>query len=422
MNRAIFNLRCLAILGAMLSSSASRGLASPSLVYDTKTSAAVASIDSPDSWLSGGSGRFGIGNSPAPRAEIETAVTMTVRDHWSIYVQGHLFSQGQTVETDAAGLSECFLRWEQSFGAIHVVSCRLGVFLPASSMENIDSLWYSPYTLTWSTLNSWIADEIRLTGLELNWQVDATTDLQFGAGAAVFSGNDAAGTLLAWRGWSMGHRLSGIGETLPLPPMQALEDGQMFQAQDDAGTTPIESDLDDKPGWYGQLFCLSRSLGLLQLSSYDNKGDRLLYADEYSWRTRYLSAGFSSEPIANVDVLGEFMQGDTGMGPIDRPHVQVDFESWYLMVSTRWNRWRVSTRYESFSTTDIDRTRVALNADPNDEAGQAWTLAILYELNDHWRLGAEWVDMEVRRDEDLTEGSEGSADSQLVQLELTARF
>ena len=66
--------------------------------------------------------------------------------------------------------------------------------------------------------------------------------------AALFGGNDSAGTLLAWRGWAFGDHLVGAGETLPLPPLRTLADGGPFAAQRDGGTQPVE-ELDDQPGY-----------------------------------------------------------------------------------------------------------------------------------------------------------------------------
>ena len=40
------------------------------------------------------------------------------------------------------------------------------MFLP-TSRENVDPLWQSPYTLTLSSLNTWIGEEVRLAGLDV---------------------------------------------------------------------------------------------------------------------------------------------------------------------------------------------------------------------------------------------------------------
>ena len=37
-----------------------------------------------------------------------------------------------------------------------------------------------------------------------------------------FRNNDSMGALLAWRGWSVGNRLSVYDEVLPLPPLTTL--------------------------------------------------------------------------------------------------------------------------------------------------------------------------------------------------------
>jgi hypothetical protein len=40
------------------------------------------------------------------------------------------------------------------------------MYFPQPSRENVDPLWSSPYTITLSALNTWIGEEVRLTGLE----------------------------------------------------------------------------------------------------------------------------------------------------------------------------------------------------------------------------------------------------------------
>ena len=220
----------------------------------------------------------------------------------------------------------------------------------------------------------------------------------------------------------MSSRLSSYGEYLPLPPLNSLQDGGPFAEQNDEGTLPIGSDLDDEIGVLARAHVSSRRLGILQFTSYDNEGDRMLYDGEYSWRTRYQSIGLFSEPVAGLECAAEYMDGDTGMGEFSGPHVQLDFDSWYALISRRFGAWRLTGRYEEFSTTDIDKLSAPFNADPNDEEGSVITLALFFYTGHAMRIGVEWIRLDVDREEDLVPGSEPGSDGDLIQLEARWTF
>ncbi|MBV9186894.1 MAG: hypothetical protein JO093_14860 [Acidobacteria bacterium] len=92
---------------------------------------------------------------------------------------------------------------------------RAGQFFLGTSRENVGPLWTSPYTVSFSPLNSWIGEEFRPVGVDLAWR----PNFYVTAGATAFRNNDSMGALLAWRGWSVGNRLSVYNEALPLPPL-----------------------------------------------------------------------------------------------------------------------------------------------------------------------------------------------------------
>ena len=86
------------------------------------------------------------------------------------------------------------------------------------SLENDGVAWSPTRTLTASALNSWIGEEVRVTGLEASLELFLpTADLALTG--AVFGGNDPCGSLLAWRGWAVGDRQTGRTDRLPLAPL-----------------------------------------------------------------------------------------------------------------------------------------------------------------------------------------------------------
>ncbi len=295
------------------------------------------------------------------------------------------------VEGEAAGLVELFADLQRTVGDRHQVGVRAGLFFPATSFENVERGWHSPYTLTLSAINSWVGEESRELGVEGRWTA-ALGDGRLTVAGALGGGNDTAGTLLAWRGFSLHDRLTTLGETIALPPLSSLEDDGIFGVQRDQGTRPLTEDLDGRVGWSGRVAWRDDRRGLtFRLRIADNRGDRELHGDQYAWRTRTVAAGVGVDRPSGWSILAEVLIGDTGMGI--RPHfVDADFAAAYLLVSRRWDRWRLSVRVDQFETRDRDGSIGEIS----DEDGQAVTVAVLRQAGP-WRVGAELVALEVDR-------------------------
>ncbi|HEX6088379.1 MAG TPA: hypothetical protein VF266_27860 [Thermoanaerobaculia bacterium] len=273
------------------------------------------------------------------------------------------------------------------------VQLRAGYFFLPTSRENRDDNWASPYTLGFSSLNAWIGEEVRPLGVDVQYRHITSSGHALSGGATAFRGNDTMGTLLAWRGWAPGDRLSAYGETLALPSLSSLEDDGPFHLQRDSGTQPFGKDLDGNTGWSARV-----RFDRVQYTYVDNNGDRALHGDQYSWDTRFhlLSAEFG-DPDRFV-AAAEYMRGDTYMG-LHTPFVAADFYSAYLLASYKRGRQRFSARYELFGTTDVDHSA----AEANDESGRAWTLAYLFDVTPRLRAGAELAQVAGHRSEvDLT--------------------
>ncbi|HKO55167.1 MAG TPA: hypothetical protein VJ276_04770, partial [Thermoanaerobaculia bacterium] len=184
----------------------------------------------------------------------------------------NLHAQG-VADDDHAGITE-------GFADVHRGPLRLraGLFFLPTSRENREDLWTSPYTITLSAVNSWIAEEFRPVGAELQWRHG---DLVTVAGTA-FRGNDTAGALLAWRGWQLHSRLATYGDVHPLPPLHPA-----FAEQRADGTTAFGRDLDGRLGFAGRARVATPDRWSLQFAHVDNRGDRLLRRGEYAWQTRF---------------------------------------------------------------------------------------------------------------------------------------
>jgi len=58
-------------------------------------------------------------------------------------------------------LVEGVIRYNPAISDTASIDIRAGVFFPTVSLENTDTAWLSPYTTTFSAINSWIGEEVR---------------------------------------------------------------------------------------------------------------------------------------------------------------------------------------------------------------------------------------------------------------------
>jgi hypothetical protein len=345
--------------------------------------------DKRPSWLEHGLGRFDAsGNDGFAIAQL--GADWTPSEHFDAHVSGIARREPSSFGGKRAGLTEAYV--DASAGGFQL---RVGQFFLPASRENKQALWTSPYTLTWSALNTWIGEEFRPAGADLQWR----SEFYWTVGATAFRDNDTSGALLAWRGWAMGSRLTVYDEGLPLPPLPDFP-------KQGADTRPFEHDLDGRLGVAGRIRFTLPERANVQLTHVDNRGDRKLYGDEYSWQTRFDTLSGEIGTTSPTTVAAEYMWGKTGMGFAPNPHVQSDFHAGYALLSHKIDRNRFTARIETFGVID----RAHASSEIYDDHGHAWTLAWLYDVTPKVRAGLEFVQITGRRDE--------SYDARKVSLEL----
>lgn len=355
----------------------------------------------PKSWLEGAWGRLASADNQDTQGagRVEAAITWEPSLWFKAYIHGLGRLEPDDYEGDEAGIAEAYIEASAFLGDASRFKFRLGLFFPPTSMENTGSMWTSPYTLSFSAINTWIGEEMRMLGLDISYAHEFAPSKDLFWGLTAFGGNDTLGALLAWRGWAMGDRLSVPGEVLPIPSHSSLSDGAVFGAQRDSGTKPFGSDLDDNPGYAARFGVDIEGRWVFQGNWVDNRADRQLYGGDYAWETDFISLGSELELIGGFTFIGEYMKGKTGMG-IASPgngHVQLDFQSYYGLLTWFYEGWRVTGRLDDFQTEDRDFEVAGFNADLNDEDGDGLTLAVIWEFLDHWRIGLEWLELDVHR-------------------------
>jgi hypothetical protein len=382
----------------------------------------VYAVEGQTSWLQGGWGRLTEGAG----APDETLAGLRGRAHLGIDVElgatlrfhAHGTVQGEPGSSRGrrGGLVEAFFQYQPELSPRTTLRVRAGLFFPPTSLENTDELWQSPYTVTLSALNTWIAEEIRLGGLEAQLRRRLGQDDRLEVAGAAFAVNDPAGALLAWRGWTLGDRISTLGEPLPLPPLVTLEPGGPFADQRDDGTLPVH-ELDAHLGFHARARFTRPGVAVVQAAYTDNLGDRGLHRGQYSWATRFAQVGVQLQLGKAVTLVAEGMVGDTGMGPVTGPRVDTRFRAAYALVSGEAKGLRLSARLDSFRNRDRDGT-----AEPNDEDGWSFTLAAFWRPRPFVRLGVEYLELRADRPAAAFSGQDPDTDARRGLAELRLSF
>jgi hypothetical protein len=328
--------------------------------------------------------------------------------------------------TSGVDITEAYLAWKPVPRSPFRHGVRAGAFYPPLSLENVGTAWTSPYSRSFSAINSWIGEELRTLGAE--WNVSRALgprsrqrELRFMA--AAYYGNDPAGALLAWRGFALHERQSRLGDAITLPAVPQIQPGMMFEAQAPATEPFVETD--HSPGfYYGAEWKLGRRV-LLTALHYDNHADPLTLKDgHYGWTTRFDHVGAKLELPAGLGLIVQWMDGTTVMGPPIPPApdgyhvVDAHFDSAFALLTKAHDRHRWSVRFDDFSIVDHDQ----IPLDDNSESGRALTAAWRYETDRGWSVGLEWVSLDVDRPAFAYFGRPESETENLVRFELRYRL
>ncbi len=273
-------------------------------------------------------------------------------------------------------LSEAFLEFRPVPRTAWRTRFRLGAFYPHISMENIDVAWTSPYTLSSSTINTWLAEEVRPIGLEGRFGRNFGTSGQHGFNleGAIFWLNDSAGALLAAKGWSVHDRQTGITSELP------LRFGTTFE--------PFKQ-LDHRAGFYvGGEYRYGQRL-MLRYHHYNNHGalkQDAAWGD--TWHTFFDAAGLQLALPWNIGLIGQWIHGRTILQSRD-----AGFDTWSALLTRPFGKHRVSVRYDNFY---LDQA-LASGGVRHLDTGSSWTVAWLFHPSDHLRFAVELLEIESTR-------------------------
>jgi hypothetical protein len=303
-------------------------------------------------------------------------------------------------------LTEAFVDWRPIPTSANQHQVRFGAFYPPLSLENVDPGWQSPFSYSYSAINTWIGEEIRPIGAE--WSLRRRLGFEgspheLRAFAAGFYGNDPAGTLLFWRGWSVHDRQTRLNDVLPMPPLPTWNWSGVIVGHTPQFVEPFE-EIDDAPGAYAGIEWRYARRVLLQLSAYDNRADPNAFRDgQWGWQTKFAQVAMQVSLPWDIGLLAQWLEGETywitgarangTLSPVAE-FVEDAFDAKYVLLTRMFGgAHRVTLRYDDFGMARNDAVP-PLTVDD----GHAWTFAYRYERSARLSAGLEWLEIESRRD------------------------
>ena len=333
--------------------------------------------DAYPSFMDGGLGtvRFGSDDSGLRLGRARLAVTQPLGELFSAHLDASVFDDK---DRSALGVTEAYLFFRPYPRAGYRFRLKAGGFYPPVSLENRSAGWESPYTLSYSAIDSWLAVEVRTIGLEgqLEWLGTRTGHaFDLGVTGGVFGWNDRAGVMVASNGFVLTDRQTPLFGRLGQPGVKPLNGAEPFM------------EIDHRAGAYAGLEARYLDRAVLRVLRYDNRADPT-QADTVShvlaWETRFTSAGLRVEADHGWTAIVQWLGGDTTIAPQSMT-LNWPFQAQFALLSKRFGRNTLSARYDRFA--------VQTNAPEvyGAQDGHAWTAAYLFDLDAHWRFALECV-------------------------------
>ena len=281
-------------------------------------------------------------------------------------------------------LTELYADWRPIPTSAWRSRLKVGAFYPEISLENRMRGWRSPYTLSFSAINTWVGEELRTIGAEysLDWLGRSNGhgfDVTFNA--AAFGWNDTAGTVLATRGWGLHDRQSSLF-------------GRFANASPSPRTV-FYDEIDKRAGFYAGVTANYRGLLEARVLHYDNRANLAATADKIhddAWPTYFDSIGLRTTPNADWTLIAQWLHGRTYVDSA-LPTNAWSFNSEFLLASWQQGAMRYSARYDSFAAQQTSSNFLPyVNDIYFGDRGHAWTLACSRQLGERWSVALEGIE------------------------------
>src|SRR5215467_7194125 len=160
--------RVLATAGAMLLSSVPMMAAAAD--WEADLDVRLVSSDGQRSFTEGGLGtlRYDSDHSGLQLGRARLALSQPFGEVWSVRLDASAWGDGDRNPVD---LTEAYLQFRPYPFSGWRFRLKTGAFYAPISLENRASGWESPYTLSYSAINTWVGEELRTLGAEgqLDW-------------------------------------------------------------------------------------------------------------------------------------------------------------------------------------------------------------------------------------------------------------
>ncbi len=368
--------RCLLKLAATLLCAAALADARAT-EWDASLDMRLVAADAPTSFADGGLGvvRYGDDRNGLQLGRARLALSQELGDLLTFKLDASAWGQHDKNPVD---LTEAYLQLHPYPWGDWRMRVKVGAFYAPVSLENRAAGWESPYTLSSSAMDSWVAQELRTLGAEfkLEWLgTHSGHDFDIGAAFGVYGWDEGAGTALTRSGFtitdSQGTLFGRVGR--PTGVMPPVNEYHQF---------------DNRAGTYLGLDIHYLDRVTLEALHYDNHADPAaedVVSGDYGWQTHFDTVGLRAETDAGWTAIIQWMAGVTAVEPEDFGLLRWDFATRYVLLSRRSGRNTLSARYEDFTI----RARQAFAL--GDQGGHAVTLAYRFEPDARWRFTLEWV-------------------------------
>ena len=393
---------------AALACAATRAAAAPDFTVSVDLRAIAA--DAAPSFLDGGLGKFRYGESGLALGRLRLALDQSIGETVKLHLDASSWGDDDRNPID---LTEAFIDYRPVPQGAWRTRLRTGLFYAPASLTNRADGWESPYTISFSALDSWLAEEIRSIGIE--GSVDhlgrlAGGNHDIGAFVGVYGWNDPAGVTIARHGFALHDRQTLLFGRVGDPDRGPLQGRQLFH------------EIDGRPGYY--VGARWRWLDRVEARAmhYDNLGEPSRAKPsigDVAWRTRFDTLGVRAEAGERLTLVAQWLDGYTAA----RPPVgffEWTFTTWYLLANTHAGPYGATLRYDDFRRPKLPN---ATSPRRTLERGSAWTLAWTWEPPaSPWRLAVEGSRIHSRSDDRLALGLPTLADESRLEVSLRYRF
>jgi hypothetical protein len=370
--------------------------------WDASVDLRMVGADAPTSFIDGGLGilRYGDDRDGLQLGRARLALSQELGDFVSLKIDASAWGQHDKNPVD---ITEAYFQVHPYPIGDWRARLKLGAFYAPMSLENRADGWESPYTLSSSAMDSWVAEELRTIGSEfkLEWLgTHSGHDFDVGAAVGVYCLDQGVGSQLASSGFTISDWQSSLF-------------GRVGRPSGVTGAVDEYRQYDNHGGTYEGLDVHYLDRVTLEGLHYDNHANP--NADDalgnYAWRTRFDTVGLRAEDDEGWTAIVQWMAGQTFVQPDDVGLLGWNFVTRYVLLSKRSGRNTFSVRYDDF------KVGAEQSMDWGDQAGHAITLAYRFEPNSHWRFTLEGVRTRgFQANRTILEGEPPFATQSLVQL------